>query len=436
MKILSITGGAARMYCGSCMKDNALAAELKRQGHDVILLPLYTPTRTDEPNVSHGRVFFGGISVYLQERSSLFRKMPRLVDKLLDAPAVINAFAGRGVSVDPAALGAMTVSMLEGVDGHQRKEIDKLLEWLKSETPPEVTSLPYTLLISLARPIRQATGRPVVCVLQGEELFLEALPEPYRSRSLELIRRQVDEVDAFIAVSHYCARFMKSYLRIPDHKMFTVPLGINLEGHGLEGRTQSEVFTIGYFARIAPEKGLHLLADAYRALRSRPGIPPTRLEAAGYLAPEHRGYLASVEQKLKGWGLAADFRYRGEVDRDAKLRFLKSIDLLSVPCSYDEPKGLFVLEAMANGTPVVQPRHGAFPELIESTGGGLLVEPGSAEALADGFERLIRDRALAASLGAAGHDAVCRNYSIARMAERTVEAYSAVSRAGFSLSNS
>jgi hypothetical protein len=117
MKILSITGGAANMYCGSCMRDNALAAELIRQGQDVMLLPFYTPTRTDEPNVSADRVFFGGISVYLQQHSSLFRKAPRFLDRVLDSPALIRLFSGRGVKVDPAGLGEMTVSMLKGRDG-------------------------------------------------------------------------------------------------------------------------------------------------------------------------------------------------------------------------------------------------------------------------------------------------------------------------------
>src|SRR5688572_10397097 len=418
MKILSITGGAARMYCGSCMKDNALAAELIRQGHDVILLPLYTPTRTDEPNVSHGKVFFGGINVYLQERSRLFRKLPKLFDKLLDSPSLIAAFAGRGIEVDPAHLGAMTVSMLEGAHGKQRKEVEKLVAWLKTEPAPDVVTLPYTLLIALAKPLREATGRPVVCTLQGEELFLEGLPEPWRTRALDLIRAQVKEVDGFIAVSRYCAGFMRNYLKIPDSKLFTVPLGINLEGHGIHRRERSDTFTIGYLARIAPEKGLHLLAVAYRALRARPGIPPTRLEAAGYIAPEHGKYLASVEEKLRTWGLADQFHYRGELDRQQKLAFLKGLDVLSVPCSYEEPKGLFVIEAMANGIPVVQPRHGAFPEMIEATGGGLLVEPNSSHALASGFEQLIADPALAKRLRAAGHAGVQREYSIALMAER------------------
>ena len=163
-----------------------------------------------------------------------------MLDKLWDAPSVIAAFAGRGIEVDPAHLGAMTVSMLEGVHGHQRKEVEKLVAWLKTEPAPDVVTLPYTLLIALAKPLREAIGRPVVCTLQGEELFLEGLPEPWRTRSLDLIRAQVDEVDGFIAVSRYCAGFMRNYLKIPDSKLFTVPLGINLDGHGLEGRQRNE----------------------------------------------------------------------------------------------------------------------------------------------------------------------------------------------------
>jgi spore coat polysaccharide biosynthesis predicted glycosyltransferase SpsG len=80
MRILFVAAGAAGMYCGSCLRDNALAAELKARGHDVLLVPLYTPLLTDEPNVSEERVFFGGISVYLQQHAAIFRNTPSVVD--------------------------------------------------------------------------------------------------------------------------------------------------------------------------------------------------------------------------------------------------------------------------------------------------------------------------------------------------------------------
>src|SRR5687768_5334810 len=276
------------MYCGRCIGDNALAAELIRLGPHATLLPLHTPTPTCEGNVRRSeQVFFGGISVYLEQHLPLFRKTPRFIDKLLDAPNVIKAFTSGSISVDAKQLGALTVSTLRGEDGHQRKEIDKLLEFLAGEPPPEVVNIPYTLLICLAAPLKRALDRPVVVTLQGEDLFLEAMTEPYRAEALALVRSQVRNVDLFIAVSDYYARFMRDYLRIPESKMRVGTLGVNMKDLTVTSRQRRDPFTIGYFARVAPEKGLHNLADAYRILRREKGMPPSRLLVAGYLPPEH-----------------------------------------------------------------------------------------------------------------------------------------------------
>ncbi|MEZ5355848.1 MAG: glycosyltransferase family 4 protein [Bryobacteraceae bacterium] len=433
MKILSITAGAANMYCGSCLRDNALAGELRRQGHDVILLPLYTPTRTDEANFSHQRVFFGGISIFLEQNVPLFRRTPKFLDWLWDLPGVISLFAGRGVEVDPAQLGALTVSILEGVHGHQRKEIANLTDWLRHEPRPDLVTLPYTLLLSLARPLKEVTGRPVVCTLQGEELFLQGLAEPYRSRALDLVRRQVEDVDAFIAVSHYGARFMAGFLGIPPGKIHTVPLGISLDGHQRVPRNPGGTRRIGFLSRIAPEKGLHLLAEAFRILHDR-GDRSVVLEAAGYIAPEQRAYLAEVQGKLAGWGLTDRFTYHGELDRAAKLAFLQSLDVMSIPATYDEPKGIPVLEALASAVPVVQPRRGSFPEMIEATGGGLLVEPDSPEALATALAAMLGDTEMARRMGDSGHAAVHARFGIAAMAEATAAVYESVCRPVASIS--
>ena len=424
MRILYITAGAAQMYCGSCLRDNALAAEMIRRGHDVALLPMYTPTLTDEPNVSRGRVFFGGISVYLEQHSALFRRTPRWLDRLWDSPLALKLAARRSIATSPKFLGEMTVSMLRGEDGNQRKELGKMLDWLRHEPPFDLVSLPYTLLIGLARPIKEALGLPVCCTLQGEDLFLEGLPEPYRAESLGLIRGQVKDVDCFVSVSDYYARFMPGYLGIPAEKIRVVPLGINPQGfEARPPRPAGRPFTVGYFARVAPEKGLHLLAEAFRLLRESGRAGGARLEAAGYLGPEHEGYLKQIERKMREWGLADEFRYRGALDREGKAEFLRGLDVLSVPATYDEPKGLFLLEAMACGVPVVQPRRGGFTEIVERTGGGLLVEPDDAASLADGLARLAEDAALNEELGARGSAAVREHYTVARMAERALEVY-------------
>ncbi|MEP7343288.1 MAG: glycosyltransferase family 4 protein [Acidobacteriota bacterium] len=434
MRILYLTAGAAGMYCGSCLRDNALASELLRQGHDVTLLPLYTPTLTDEPNVSSEKTFFGGISVYLEQQSAIFRHTPRWLDKLWDSRFALKAASKRSIAVDPDSLGELTISILKGELGHQQKEIGKFIDWLKSEPKPplgfEVVDMQNSMLIGLAKPIKEATGLPVCCTLQGEDLFLDGMREPYHSQALELIHEQTKYVDAFIAVSGYYADFMADYLNIPHSKIHVVPLGINLKDYEtqVEARKplESEPFTIGYFARVAPEKGLHVLAEAYRLLRQRDDFPRARLEAAGYLAPEHKPYLQEIEGKMREAGLADEFHYHGAVEREAKISFFQNVDVLSVPTTDAEAKGLSVIEAMASGVPVVQPRWGSFPEILERTQGGLLCEPNDAASLADTIYSLWKNPELAADLARQGAAGVRRHYGVQQMAERAIDVYASL----------
>jgi len=424
MRILSLTAGAASMYCGSCMRDNALAAELIRRGHEVTLLPFYTPTLTDEENVSRqGRVFFGGISVYLEQHLALFRHTPRLLDRLWDAPGVIKAFTKGSIAVDPRELGALTVSTLRGEEGRQRKEIEKLLEFLAGEPRPDIVNIPYTLLISLAAPLKRLLGCPVVVTLQGEDLFLDGLPEPYRAEALALVRAQVADVDGFIAVSEYYAGFMRDYLGIPGGKMRVARLGVSVGDLTVTTRQRQDPFTIGYFARIAPEKGLHNLAEAYRILRHERGLPPSRLVAAGYLGADHQAYLDGITRSMAQWGLADEFTCLGTLDRAHKVTFFHGIDVLSVPSGYHEPKGLYLLEAMACAVPVVQPNHGAFPELIAATGGGVLARSESGADVAEALYDVWRHPERAAELGRQGAAGVRARYTVGHMAEGVIAAY-------------
>ncbi|MGQ0734475.1 MAG: glycosyltransferase family 4 protein [Acidobacteriota bacterium] len=427
MNILSITAGAASMLCGSCLRDNALAAELLARGHHVTLLPVYTPTVTDEANMSSGQpVFFGGISVYLQQHLALFRHTPRLLDRLWDAPSVIRRFAAGAVAVNPRQLGALTVSTLRGVDGRQRKEFDKLLDWLTDGPRPQVVNLPNSLLIALAAPLREQLDCPIVVTLQGEDLFLEGLPEPYRTDARDLIKRQIETVDHFVSISEYYTEFMTTYLSIPRARVTTVPLGIRVEDFADRAPLARQPFTIGYLARIAPEKGLHTLVDAYRLLRHERGLPESRLAVAGYLGPDQREYFDGIRRQLAECGLEHEFTYAGTVDRAGKVRFLRSLDVLSVPSGYHEPKGLYLLEAMASGVPAVQPAHGAFPEMLRRTGGGLLVPSDHPSDIADGILEVWRDAARASALAEAGATGVRRAYSIRQMADGILEVYGAL----------
>jgi len=347
----------------------------------------------------------------------------RLLDRVLDAPNVIKAFTSGSIAVDPKQLGAMTVSTLKGEAGHQRKEIDKLIEFVSFGPAPDVVNIPYTLLICLAAPLKRALHRPVVVTLQGEDLFLEALPEPYKTEALSLVQSQVADVDLFIAVSDYYARFMIDYLRIPESKMRVAPLGVNTDDLEMIVRQRREPYTIGYFARIAPEKGLHNLADAYRVLRTEMNLPPSQLVVAGYLPPEHKPYLEKVASSLRDAGLGDEFVYRGTVDRAHKIRFYHDVDVLSVPSPYHEPKGLYLLEAMACGVPVVQPNHGAFPEIINRTGGGVLARSESGADIAAAIFELWKDPVRAEALARNGADGVRRHYTVKHMADGVLNAY-------------
>jgi len=218
---------------------------------------------------------------------------------------------------------------------------------------------------------------------------------------------------------------MAGFLDLPRDRVRTVPLGIHVGDDLPVTRTRAgdEPFSVGFFARIAPEKGLHVLAEAYALARRDGRLPASRLEAAGYMAPEHRAYLETIQAGLSSAGLAAEFRYHGVLDREAKMRFLGALDVASVPSPYAEPKGMSVLEALACGTPVVQPRHGAFPEMLGRTGGGLLFEPGDVAGLAAAIVELHDDPYRRNALGEQGARGVRREYSVGRMAELAVQVY-------------
>src|SRR5829696_1697609 len=174
MKIAYITAGAAGMYCGSCMRDNTLVAALAKLGHDALLIPTYTPIRTDEEDVSQGRVFFGGINVYLQQKSWLFRHTPWFLDRLLDFRGLLRWVSRFAAGTRAEDLGALTQSMLEGEHGHQKKEIAKLVRWLGDELKPDVVNLTNALLTGFVHEFKRHHPCPVLVSLQGDDIFTES----------------------------------------------------------------------------------------------------------------------------------------------------------------------------------------------------------------------------------------------------------------------
>lgn len=427
LKIVYLTSGAGGMFCGSCMNDNALAKALIALGHDVQLISLYTPIRTDSQDMSQGRIFYGGINMYLQQKVPLFRWLPRWMDRALDQPWLVRWATSFGSMTRAKDLGALAVSVLRGREGFQRKEVERLVEWLAASGEPDVIHLSNILTAGCVPLLRERMKAQVVVTLQGDDIFLRDLPEPYQSQALTEVRRLVPHVAAFVVNSIYYADFMADYLAIPREKMHIVPLGVETaefgRGVGFQPARQGNSPTVGYLARLAPEKGLHVLADAFLLLRKMPGMENANLRIAGWLGSQNRQYAEEAFEKLRTAGLENAFTYVGEVDRRGKLEFLQSIDVLAVPTTYKEPKGIFVLEALASGVPVVEPEHGSFPETLAELGGGLLHRPEDPQHLAERLYELLTNRDLRQQLALAGQTAVASRRDIRHAAEATVEVY-------------
>lgn len=420
MKIAYLTAGAAGMYCGSCMHDNTLASALAREGAEALLVPTYTPIRTDESDVSLDQVFFGGINIYLQQKIPFFRYVPRFLDHFLDSPWLIRRVTKKAVTMSLKELGALTVSMLKGRDGYQRKEVRRLCDWLASDLKPDLVILTNALIGGAIPEIKKRLRIPIVVTLQGDDIFLESLPENYRKQSIELIRRISNDVDLFLSHSHFYADAMSRYLSIERSKIVVVPLGIDTHDFtSREPLTPDPLRppTIGYLARLAPEKGFGVLVDSFIKLHQRATLANHRLKIAGWLGPTQETFANEQFAKLRAAGLESKFEYVGSPDRKSKVEFLESIDLLCVPTTYEEPKGLFALEALATGIPVMLPRHGAFPELLAETGGGFLVEPHQSDALADKLLEVLEDREKLRAQGQAGREKVLQSRDARAMAQ-------------------
>lgn len=418
MHVAIVTAGGAGMFCGSCMHDNTWARALMSAGLEVSLIPTYTPIRVDEANVSQHDVLLGGINVYLDHKVPLWGRLPRFLTRWLDSPAVLRLATKFGVSNDASQLGDLTLALLSGEHGPQRREIAEFAKFFE-QLKPDVICFSNALLVGTLHALREKFDGQVFCLLQGDDIFLDALLPEFRQCAVELIRARAAEFDGFITHSSYYADYMSEYLSLPRNKFHQIPLGIDLEGHdGLPVDRGNESFTVGYFARVCPEKGLQHLVDGFRIFHRQ--HPNSRLLAGGYMFD--RAYFKSVQQSAADLGNA--FQYIGSPDnRAAKVEFLKSLDVLSVPTEYREPKGIYVLEALANGTPVTQPNHGAFPELIEQTGGGTLFEPMNAQALADSLIEFASNETSRLKFAQAGHAAVHAKFGQSAIADASVKLF-------------
>jgi glycosyltransferase involved in cell wall biosynthesis len=386
------------------------------------MVPLYLPMTLDEEDNSAGTpLFFNGLNVYLEQKSAFFRKAPRWLHHVLAAPGLLKWAAGKAARTQPKDVGAITLSMLRGEEGNQARELEELIVWLKTQPRPDLVCLSNALLIGLVRRFRSDLRVPVICMLQGEDTFLDALPNGDRELCWKTVAERAAEVDLFMAPSRYYGDLMSRRLGLDANRVRVVHNGISLEGYARPGGTQFSSASaagpvLGFFARMCREKGLDLLVDAYLLLRKRDRIKQVKLRVGGGCGPSDEPFVEAQRRKLRAAGVLDEVEFFPNLDRAAKIDFFRSLTLMSTPALYGEAFGLYIIEAMAAGIPVVQPRHSAFPELIAATGGGVICDP-TAEGLAQSIEQLLHDPIALGTLGEAGRKAVFQQFSVERMAE-------------------
>ena len=423
MKIVHLVpGSGGAFYCENCMRDAALIKALRTDGHDVLRVPLYLPlTPAEGFGPADAGVFFGGVNVYLQQASGLFRRTPRWIDRIFDSPALLRWAGKRAGMLAPAALAETTISMLNGENGRQAKELDRLIEWLLARDPPDVICLSNALLMGLVPALKRRLRAPVICILQDEDIFLDALDDPFREEVWEILTQRAREVDTFIAVSEYYRRVMIDRLRLPPQHVTVVHPAIETEVYG-EGEYPPTTPAIGFLGRMCEEKGLDTLIEAFGILKSGGKNPRLKLRICGGRTPADKPFIARCRKRLSALGYLRDVEFIGGFDRDTRIKMLRSISVLSVPARHKEAFGVYVLEAWAGGVPVVLPSEGAFVELIEATGGGLLCERNDAPSLGSALDEVLTNVELGRRLGQAGRKAVTEKFGVDRMARRFIDA--------------
>ncbi len=417
MKIVFLTAGTGSYYCGACMRDNTLARELHRAGHDVTIAPMYLPLILDETTLDNARdvpVFFGGINVFLQQKVALFRHTPAWFDRLLNGTGLLKWAARRSHMTSARTHGEMMLEMLNVDAGPLRKELDKLLEWLAVIAKPDLICLSNALLAGFAAELKRRFGAPIATFFQGEDTFLDGLPEPFRTKAWTALKQRLADSDLLIAPSRYYADYMAPRLGLGAKAIAVVPNGIQLEGFSVADAAPVPP-AIGYLARMSRDKGLDQLVEAFIVLARDLGDTTTRLRIAGAATAGDEPLIAKMKQRLVSAGLAARVEWHPNVTREQKIAFLRGLTLFSVPTAYPEAFGLYVVEAMACGVPVVQPDAAAFPELVNATDGGVCVPPREPAALARAWRDLLADAPRRAVLGRAGRLGVEKYFSAPTM---------------------
>jgi glycosyltransferase involved in cell wall biosynthesis len=426
MKVLLLTPGTGNFHCGSCLHDEALVRGLRKLGHDAAINALYLPLVLDNrEGIDGDDVSMGGIGLYLQAKSPMFRWLPAAAMRMLDRPGLLRRASNRADMTSPQELGRMTEQMLLGEHGKTKAEVDRLVAHLQTEGAPDVVLLNNALLLGLAEPIAETFGCPVACTLQGEDTFIDALPEPWRGNVWRLLTDRAKDVALFMPVSRYHADRMAESMRLDHERMRVVYNGIEAEHYPVQ-TAPPDPPVIGYFARLCENKGLHTLVDAVLLMHERGQLGDARLHFAGAASPKDMRYVDTQHRRLADAGLAERVCIETNVSLQDKTHLLRGMSVLSVPATYGESFGLYVLEANACGVPVVEPNHAGLAEVVALTGGGILYESSDPASLADALGQLLGDASKRASLGRAGRQVVLDRFTSEHMARHVAAALESV----------
>jgi glycosyltransferase involved in cell wall biosynthesis len=423
MKIVHIIpGSGGSFYCGNCLRDSKYVKALKDLGHQVVKVPMYLPLFDDAHDLNDVPVFYGAVNLYLKQRYPIFRHMPSFVEHALDSRSLLHIAARKAGSTRAKGLEEMTVSMLLGEEGQQKEELERMVDWLVHESKPDVIHLSNALLLGLVRRIKQRMNIPVVCSLQDEDVWVDVMSDKYRSEVWELMGERGNEVDAFIPVSDYYAAEIRKKMTLHDELLFTVHLGVDPSDYFPEKISKKEP-VIGFLSRLCEENGLAVLVDAFILLRQDKAFEAVKLKLTGGNTADDLHFIKEQKTKIAKAGLEKMVIWVDEIDLEERQAFLDTVSLISVPVLHGEAFGLYQLEAMASGIPMVQPSLGAFPEVIGLSGGGMIYAPNDAASLAQALGSVILNTEKLQKLSDAGVTGVRQHFDIHEQAKKLVNVY-------------
>jgi len=426
MRIVHIVPGfGGTFYCGNCLRDSGVVASLKKAGHHAVTLPMYLPlTMNGNENNDDIPVFYGAVNIYLKQ-FPVFRHMPKWFEHLMNSPSVLKFAAKKSSSTRASGLEDLTESMLLGAEGHQSEELQQLVDFLKYHEKPDIVHVSNALLLGMAKKVREEVGVPVVCSLQDEDVWVDAMHEDHREKMWQLLAEKAKDVDAFIAVSNFFAGVMQKRMSIPDDKLHVLHVGIVADAYTYS-KPAAEPQAIGFVSRMCEENGFEVLIDAFVLLKKNQAFKDLKLKATGGQTGDDTKFIHKQIDKLKLNNIDSDFEIQPDFTPSELNNFFKSITVLSVPVLKGEAFGLYQLEALASGVPLVQPELGAFPEIINTSGGGVIYKPNTALALADKLSEVLLNPAKMEAMSLNGRKAVEDIFDLGKLSEKMVDIYKAL----------